>query len=163
MEIIRLDNIHKTYHRGELAIPDAGDLFNSEHCTVSMNDKHSTAKPRIAIVDDDPGMRRFLARVLRLTGFSTVTYESGEAFLQEQLREPSVCVLLDLSMAGISGFEVKDRLAKSHPNVPVILITGQTDPALGVIAQQKGFTACLAKPLDPPLLLSAIRQALGCT
>jgi FixJ family two-component response regulator len=128
-----------------------------------MNDKCSTVKPRIAIVDDDPGMRTFLARVLRLTGFTTVTYESGEAFLQEELREPSVCVLLDLSMPGISGFDVKDRLTKSHPNVPVILITGQADPALGIIAQQKGFRACLAKPLDPPLLLSAIRQALGCT
>jgi FixJ family two-component response regulator len=163
MEIIRLDNLQKTHHRDELAIPDAGALFTSEHSAVLMNDKYPNAKPRIAIVDDDPGMRRFLARVLRSTGFSTVTYESGEAFLREQLREPSVCVLLDLSMPGISGFEVKDRLAKSHPNVPVILITGQTDPALGIIAQQKGFTACLAKPLDPPLLLSAIRQALGGT
>lgn len=138
------------------------DFVTSEHSSVLMNDKHSIAKPRIAIVDDDPGMRSFIARVLRLTGLSTVSFESGETFLQEQLREPSVCVLLDLSMPGISGFEVKDRLAKSYPNVPVILITGQTDPALGIIAQEKGFTACLAKPLDPPLLLSAIRQALEC-
>jgi len=62
-----------------------------------------------------------------------------------------------------SGFDVKDRLAKSHPNVPVILITGETDPALGVIAHQKGFAACLAKPLDPPPVLLAIRRALRCT
>ena len=125
-----------------------------------MNEERSVAKPRIAIVDDDPGMRTLLARVLRLRGFSTVTFESGEAFLEEQLSDPSICVVLDLSMPGISGFDVKDRLAKSHPNVPVILITGETDPVLGVIAQQKGFAACLAKPLDPPLLLLAIRRAL---
>ncbi len=127
MEIIRLDKVHKTHHRDESAIPEPGDFVTSEHSTASMNDKPSTVKPRIAIVDDDPGMRSFITRVLRLTGLATVSFESGEAFLQEQLREPSVCVLLDLSMPGISGFEVKDRLAKSYPNVPVILITGQTD------------------------------------
>jgi len=141
----------------------ASDVTTSEHATVLMNEEHSVAKPRIAIVDDDPGMRTLLARVLRLRGFSTVTFESGEAFLEEQLSDPSICVVLDLSMPGISGFDVKDRLAKSHPNVPVILITGETDPALGVIAKQKGFAACLAKPLDPPLLLLAIRRALRCT
>jgi len=126
-----------------------------------MNDKLSTANPRIAIVDDDPGMRSLLACIVRLKGFSTMTFESGEAFLEEQLSDPWVCVLLDLSLPGISGFEVKDKLAQSHPDVPVILITGETAPALGIIAQQKGFTACLAKPLVLPLLFSAIRKAVS--
>ncbi len=125
-----------------------------------MHAKVLAAKPRIAIVDDDPCMRALLARMVRLKGFSTVTFESGEAFLKEKLSETSLFVLLDLSMPGISGFEVKDKLAKSHPGMPVILIKGEPAPALGIIAQQKGFTACLAKPLDLPLLFSAIRKAL---
>ena len=125
-----------------------------------MNEEPSGHQPRIAIVDDEPVMRRLLAQLLSSNGFSPVTFDSGESFLEAQSSEPSACVLLDLSLPGLSGFEVRARLAESQPRLPVILLTGHADPALRAIAEGRGFAACLFKPVDPSVLLSAISQAL---
>ena len=62
-------------------------------------------------------------------------------------------------MPGLSGLEVKERLGKSDPDLPVILITGNADITLDLTSNPYGFAACLSKPFDPPELLSAITRA----
>jgi len=125
-----------------------------------MNGKTSADKPRIAVVDDDSSMRQSIVRLLRATGFLPVSFASGESFLQAQATKQSACVVVDLTMPGLSGFEVRLELAKSEPGLPVILLTAHADPALCVIAKRQGFVACLPKPVVPSDLLSAITQAL---
>jgi len=120
----------------------------------------SPDKPRISIVDDDSSMRQSLARLLRVAGFLPVEFASGDSFLKAQSGNPSACVLLDLRMPGLSGFDVKRQLAKSEPQLPVILLTANADEALRLEAKQEGFAACLCKTEDPSHLLSAIAQAL---
>jgi FixJ family two-component response regulator len=120
----------------------------------------SAGKPRISIVDDDSSMRQSLARLLRLAGFLPVKFASGDSFLKAQSGDPSACVLLDLRMPGLSGFDVKRQLDKSEPHLPVILLTANTNEAPCLKAKQEGFAACLSKSGDPSHLLSAIAQAL---
>jgi FixJ family two-component response regulator len=120
----------------------------------------SGGKLRIAVVDDDSGMCQALARLLRAAGFLPFTFASGEAFLAAQAREPAACVVLDLHMPGLSGFDVRRQLAATEPGLPAILITAQDEEAVRREAQLAGFAACLRKPFPKEALLDAIKLAL---
>lgn len=126
-----------------------------------MDNESSGGKLRIAVVDDDSGMCQALARLLRAAGFLPLTFTSGEAFLAAQAREPAVCVVLDLHMPGLSGFDVRRRLAESGPGLPAILITAYDEEAARSEAQQAGFAAYLRKPFPKEALLDAIKMALA--
>jgi FixJ family two-component response regulator len=125
-----------------------------------VDNKSSGGKLRIVIVDDDSGMCQALARLLRAAGFLPLTFISGEAFLAAQAQESAVCVVLDLHLPGLSGFDVRRQLAESEPGLPVILITAQDEEAVRREAQQAGFAAYLRKPFPKEALLDAIKLAL---
>ena len=117
-------------------------------------------EPLIAIVDDDPAVRVSLSRLLRMHGFLPLTFSSGKAFLKTHASNPVACVLVDLMMPGVSGFEVKEQLAKSNPQLPVILITANANPEVCLKAEREGFAACLAKPFEASELIPLINQTL---
>jgi len=117
-------------------------------------------EPLIAIVDDDPAVRVSLSRLLRMHGFLPLTFSSGKAFLKTHASNPVACVLVDLMMPGVSGFEVKEQLAKSNPQLPVILITANANPEVCLKAEREGFFACLAKPCNESRLIPLITQSL---
>jgi FixJ family two-component response regulator len=125
------------------------------------NESSGGNKLRIAVVDDDSGMCQALARLLRAAGFLPLTFTSGEAFLAAQAREPAVCVVLDLHMPGLSGFDVRRRLAESEPDLPAILITAHDEEPARREAEQTGFAAYLRKPFPKEALLDAIKLALA--
>ena len=78
----------------------------------------------IAVVDDDPYVRRGLERLLRSAGYPVEVFVSGPEFLRSAaLAEPG-CVVLDLHMPDLDGFEVQEQLLRQHPGVPVIIVTG---------------------------------------
>jgi FixJ family two-component response regulator len=114
----------------------------------------------IGVVDDDPGMLRALTRLLRSQGYTARAFASAEEFL-EQLRETSLdCAVLDLSMPGINGLELQDRLRRRVPHLPVLFLTGKGDIPASVRAIKAGAVHFLTKPVDKTELLNALRLGL---
>lgn len=114
----------------------------------------------IALVDDDPSILRALRRLLGTAGFSVTTFGSGEELLAWDGVAAVDCVILDIHLAGVSGFEVQDRLRQAHPALPIIFITAHDDEATRERALRNDKTRYLLKPFDEQALIAAIRAAL---
>lgn len=113
-----------------------------------------------AIVDDDASVLKAIPRLLKICGFRTETFDSGQSFL-DALRECNPdCVLLDLHMLSITGWEVMAEMAALGYSIPVILITGDGDPALLEKAMATGAAALLRKPFSEQQLLETITAAM---
>ena len=78
----------------------------------------------VAIVDDEESVRRALGRLLRSAGFDVQTYASGAEFLHSLSRSVPQCVVLDLRMPRMNGFDVQQAMAEARAHVPVVIITG---------------------------------------
>lgn len=117
------------------------------------------SKPRlqIAIVDDEESVRVALGRMLRWAGLDAVTFSSGAEFLASATQPD--CVVLDLHMPRMSGFEVQARLSANPVPAPVVVITGHDTPENRQRALQTGAKAYLLKPVDAQALLDAIEAA----
>lgn len=117
------------------------------------------AQPRlIAIVDDDAGVRAALRRLLRSVGFCVTSYESAEAFLARSGADEPHCLLLDINLGGMSGFDLQHQLVRSGVGIPVIFITGQDEPAIREGVHQAGDAPCLRKPFEQGALVDTIRR-----
>jgi FixJ family two-component response regulator len=115
----------------------------------------------VAIVDDEEAIRRALVRLMRSAGLEARCFASGAEFLDSlALREPR-CVVLDLHMPGMNGFEVQARLAHSWPKLPVIVVTGHHTSETHAQALSTRPIAYLLKPIDDRLLLDAIGLAVS--
>ena len=115
----------------------------------------------IAVVDDEPSVRSSLARLLRSAEYEAATYPSGEEFLQSLNRESPDCLILDLRMPGLSGFDVMARLAISSRPVPVIVLTSFPSEEVRRRATREGVTAFLEKPVERATLFDAIDMAIA--
>jgi FixJ family two-component response regulator len=115
----------------------------------------------VAVVDDDPSVRRGLERLLRSAGFSVVTFVSAEQFLAMCRREMLSCLLLDVHLGGMSGLELLARLETAECRVPVILISAYDDPQTTEAIQESGAAAYLQKPFDDQVLIHAIKEAMA--
>ena len=120
----------------------------------------SSAAALIAIVDDEESVRKALSRLLRAAGFSVETYSSGADFLRSVQQRPPQCVVLDLRMPHVSGFDVQRALKQADAQVPVVVITGDDSPESRAQALAQGAKAYLRKPVDEAMLLDAIELAL---
>lgn len=118
-------------------------------------------KPRIYIVDDDPNFLTALRRLLSVEGYDVAAFESPAAFLTAHDPDQPGCVLLDLQMAEMSGLDVQCRLLSDDEKRPVIFITGEASIATSVTAMKQGARDYLTKPVEPQLLLTAVRDALA--
>jgi FixJ family two-component response regulator len=116
--------------------------------------------PFIAIVDDEDPIRRALLRLLRSAGLDAQTFAAGGEFLQSLPFRVPCCVVLDLHMPGMNGFELHARLAQSWPQVQVIVITGHHSDESHAQSLENGFLAYLTKPIDDRLLLEVIDRAM---
>jgi FixJ family two-component response regulator len=116
----------------------------------------------VAIVDDDSEVRVALVRLLSSAGYPTESFASGAEFVQsmgEHKHAPG-CVVLDLHMPGLSGFDVQQQLVERHVEVPVVVITGLDTAEARKRALSLGAKAYLSKPVDREALLLAISEAL---
>ena len=86
-----------------------------------------SAKPYVAVVEDDESCRRSLARLLAASGYHPVGYHSAEAFLADSNRPTFQCLVVDIQLGGMSGVELKERLAASGSATPFIFLTAQED------------------------------------
>lgn len=113
------------------------------------------------MVEDDASMGRAFERVLRAGGFAPVTFASAEAALEAGAASSADCLVLDVRLPGMSGFELYRRLAHSGPRPPVILVTAHDEPAVREEAQRLGASSFLPKPFPGRALLEAVAQALS--
>ena len=114
----------------------------------------------IAIVDDDASVLKAIPRLLKVCGFRTEIFDSGQTFLDVLCDRSPDCVLLDLHMLGLNGWEVLVKMAASGHSIPVIFITGDGDPALLEKAMATGAAALLRKPFSERQLLETIAAAM---
>jgi FixJ family two-component response regulator len=117
--------------------------------------------PLLAVVDDDADVRVALTRLVSSAGFAVETFASGEEFLRSIEDHEPACVVLDLHMPEMSGFDVQGALASGHAAVPVIIITGHHTSESRARAIKLGAKAYLVKPVDDEALLAAIDSAMG--
>jgi FixJ family two-component response regulator len=111
----------------------------------------------IALVDDDAHVRHAIGRLLRLESYGVAEYCSGAAFLAAMEELQPRCIVLDLHMPALNGFDVQQVLARSS-TVPVIALTGSADSDDCARAIRLGAVTCLVKPVDAARLLDAIRE-----
>ena len=115
-----------------------------------------TDLPVIAIVDDDPSVRRSLHRLVQSAGYAVETFGSAREFLEWLSNGQAACLVLDIHMNEMSGFELQERLA-----VPIVFITSHDDAVMRARIEKSGAAGHLWKPFDEQSVLSAIRRAVG--
>ena len=111
--------------------------------------------PVIAIVDDDPSVRRSLVRVVQTAGYVAEGFASAREFLDWLPKGQAACLVLDVHMSEMSGFDLQERLA-----VPVIFITAHDDPKTRERIAKSGAAGHLQKPFDGQTVLDAIDRAI---
>ncbi len=115
----------------------------------------------IAIIDDDASVCRALQRLIRSFGMRTSTFASGELFLLDLASsERPDCILLDVQMPGMSGFEVQEKLARNRLNLPLIFITAHNDEGIESSASVARAVGLLRKPFSDHALLELLEVAL---
>lgn len=114
----------------------------------------------IAVVDDEESVRKALGRLIRSAGFGVETYASGIEFMQSMHRHRPDCVVMDLRMPVINGFDLQVALTRSGTALPVVIITGDDSSASRERTLGQGAAAYLRKPVDDAMLIEAIQNAL---
>jgi FixJ family two-component response regulator len=117
-------------------------------------------KSLVVVVEDDAGMRKALARLLRVAGYRTALFPSAEAFLDSTESHLVACLVLDIHLPGISGLELRRRLTALGCHWPVIFITAQDEDSACAEARQLECVAYFRKPFEGAALLEAIRRAI---
>jgi two-component system, LuxR family, response regulator FixJ len=118
------------------------------------------AEGTVHVVDDDPGVRRSLERLLYSAGFAHVAYESARVFLDAAPGISAGCVLLDVLMPEIDGLQLQGELDRIGCHLPLIVITGQGDVPTAVRAMRAGAVDFIEKPFGDERLILAIEAAL---
>jgi len=120
--------------------------------------------PQILVVDDEDLIRELVQACLEdLAGWETMTAASGEECLQVAQTKQFDAILLDMSMPGMDGYEVYERL-QSNPmtrSIPVILLTAKVLPSDRDRFEKMGVAGVIAKPIEPTTLTEAIAEILG--
>jgi FixJ family two-component response regulator len=113
----------------------------------------------VYIVDDDKSVRASLKLLIESCGYFVVTFKSAEDFLHSTFRGSPACLILDIHLPGMSGFDLQKQLVKSQTQIPVIFITGLDRPRMEDEAMRVGGIAYLRKPFEEQCLLDAIQLA----
>lgn len=121
----------------------------------------SPSHPIVAVLDDEPQLRKALRRLLATHGFCVEDYECGDEFLSDLSSRQPDCLVLDLHMPEVNGFDVLAAFEAKHISLPVVVITGHDGPGMQERALALGAAAYLTKPVDELALLSAIRSSLS--
>lgn len=120
-----------------------------------------SAEKLVHVVDDDDGVRRSVAFMLKHAGYRVQSHISGVEFLKTVKLAERGCVLLDVCMPQIDGLEVQQEMAVRGIDMPVVILTGHGDIAAAVKAMRAGAVNFLEKPYEKEDLLHAIEEALS--
>jgi len=114
---------------------------------------------RIAIVDDDDGVRQSLSSLVRSLGHEACTYASAAAFLADEGDAPD-CLLTDMQMPQMSGDQLQAELLARGCAFPMIFMTAFPTDALRARVMERGGRAFLVKPVDGEAMLRCIEEAI---
>ncbi|AZP13766.1 response regulator transcription factor [Undibacterium parvum] len=116
--------------------------------------------PLIHVIDDDAPLRTAMYRLLLACGYRVLTYESASEFIENPLHDELSCILLDVNMPTMSGFQLQEYLNKVNSHIPIVFLTAHGDISLSVRAMKAGAENFLSKPVQKDDLLVAIEGAL---
>ena len=131
----------------------------------AVDTRHSTPMPSpltVFLIDDDPSVRRALARLIKSAGYQVQPFVSAREFLDRMPDAASpACLVLDVRMPGLSGLDLQRELQAANATLPIIFITGHGDIPMSVKAMKDGAVDFLPKPVKDKDLLRAIESALA--
>jgi len=116
---------------------------------------------QVYVLDDDVSVREAVGSLIRSAGLKVRTFASSQEFLASLDRERPNCLVLDIRLPDISGFELQQELASKDIQIPIIFLTGHGDIPMSVRAIKAGALEFLTKPFDDEHLLEAIREAIA--
>jgi FixJ family two-component response regulator len=114
----------------------------------------------IAIIENDEAMCEAIKTLMETVGLSAAGFASAEEFLRSQQAQHSACLILDVHMPGMSGFELQRRLAQDYCRIPIIFITAYYSEAERAQAMAAGAVDILQKPFSEQALFDAMQAAL---
>ena len=115
----------------------------------------------VSVVDDDPSVRRSIARLVKSAGYRVEAFASAHEFLARPPEEGPACLLLDVRMPGLTGLDLQETLAIAAHSTSIVFITGYRDVRASVKAMKAGAVDFLTKPVDDQELLGAIERAVA--
>jgi len=115
----------------------------------------------VFVVDDDPQVRASIQGLLKSAGLRSECFETAEQFLQRQPLDGPSCLIVDVSLPGISGLDCQQQLRKAGLQIPIVFITAHGDIPMTVKAMKSGAVEFLTKPFEDKHLLGAVQQALA--
>lgn len=119
----------------------------------------STTNPTVFIVDHDVSVRESLGTLIASAGWRPETFASADEFLARPRHHGPSCLLLDVTLSGIDGLILQQRLAADRADLPIIVITSHSDVPMAVRAMRAGAFSLLTKPLADELVLSVVGEA----
>lgn len=119
-----------------------------------------TTEPTVYLVDEDPDFRKYLQVLLSSVGYKVKTYATGNLFYTDYLPGKSGCLVLDIQLPNLSGFEIFKQLERRGIRLPVIVVSGKADVSMSVRVMKEGVIDFLEKPFNDESILKSIREAL---
>jgi FixJ family two-component response regulator len=120
----------------------------------------NTPPSRISIVDDDASIREALKSLMRSVQLDVEAFASAEEFLASERSHDTACLILDVNLPGMSGFELQKHLNLERRGIPIIFITAHADEASRQRALKGGAIEFLGKPVRREPLFKAIQSAI---
>jgi len=114
----------------------------------------------VCIVDDDPSVRKSLARLVKAAGYAVEAFASAREFLAREPYAGPCCLVLDVRMPGLTGLDLQEALAGAGRRMSIVFITGHGDVSTSVRAMKSGAIDFLTKPVDAKDLLKAIQRCV---
>ncbi len=115
----------------------------------------------IYVIDDDESVRKAFKRLLRSVNFEVETFASAEEFLKSPKPNKNSCIIIDLRMPGLTGFDLQRKLMAQGNRIPIIVISASDDAQIREQARELGAVAFFRKPIDDQALLDAIAWAVS--
>ncbi len=128
----------------------------------NLRSAETTSQPprRISIVDDDTSIREALKSLMRSVRFDVETFASAEEFLASERLNDTTCLVLDVTLPGMSGFDLQHQLNIEGRDIPIVFITAHSDEASRQRALKGGAIDFLSKPVRRDMLFKAIQSAI---
>jgi FixJ family two-component response regulator len=116
---------------------------------------------QVAVVDDDPGVRSALSRLLRVSGYRVRAFESAEEFLDSCRPTEVDCLVVDVYLGGMSGSDLHAELTAHGQALPTVFVTAHDDAKVAAMCRRSTGTVCLRKPFEDYSLLVAISRVVA--
>jgi len=124
------------------------------------HDNPDSEQPVVLVVDDDLSIRTALGSLFRSVGLRSALFDSAAAFLRSNLPDAPTCLILDVRLQGMSGFDLQAELTKENVRIPIIFMTAYADVPMSVRAMKSGAFDFISKPFRDQDLLEAVHGAL---